>query len=190
MKTYKEYAIENKELILDCIQKKLSKTKIAHLIGCNPKTLAKCFEYLNINYNYYDALHPVENNKFCPHCQQNKVLDDFYFSNGKYSPYCKECTKEREREKYKNKKLQIDQWKIDQGGCKKCGEMRPYVLDMHHINPQEKDFSISDAIRLGFFTTKFQEELNKCIILCANCHREFHHLELEQGLTIEEYLQK
>ena len=32
-------------------------------------------------------------------------------------------------------------------------------------------------------------EINKCIPLCANCHREFHYLNRETGITLEEYLQ-
>ena len=32
------------------------------------------------------------------------------------------------------------------------------------------------------------EEMKKCVILCANCHREFHFLERVKGLSIEEFL--
>lgn len=31
-------------------------------------------------------------------------------------------------------------------------------------------------------------EIQKCILLCSNCHREFHYFEKENGITIEEYL--
>lgn len=35
---------------------------------------------------------------------------------------------------------------------------------------------------------KIQEEITKCIPLCANCHREFHYLEKEENITLNKFL--
>lgn len=57
------------------------------------------------------------------------------------------------------------------GKCQKCGYDRcPEALDFHHLDPREKDFTISS--RLGWEAVV--EELKKCVLLCANCHREAH----------------
>lgn len=47
------------------------------------------------------------------------------------------------------------------------------ALEFHHLDPNEKDFSLSsDGYSLSWETIK--KELDKCILVCANCHREIH----------------
>lgn len=73
------------------------------------------------------------------------------------------------------------------GQCKKCGENRFYLLDFHHRNPEEKEGELSDFSK-GYNLDKFFEELQKCDLLCANCHREFHYLYTLQNLSYQDYL--
>lgn len=53
-------------------------------------------------------------------------------------------------------------------GYDKCKE----ALEFHHINPDEKGFSITANANIG--TEKALKEIKKCILICANCHREIH----------------
>ena len=62
-----------------------------------------------------------------------------------------------------------------------------WKLDFHHINPEEKDNTIAHMIKFSSIE-KLIEEVNKCKLLCANCHREFHYLEKENNITLQEYL--
>lgn len=73
------------------------------------------------------------------------------------------------------------------GKCIHCGENRVYLLDFHHRNPEEKESTLSDYSK-GYNVDKFFEEVEKCDLLCANCHREFHYLNNREGLTYEDYL--
>ena len=59
------------------------------------------------------------------------------------------------------------------GKCALCGYNRCNdALDLHHLNPDEKDFDISDRPCISWDRTSI--EMKKCILLCANCHREVH----------------
>lgn len=48
----------------------------------------------------------------------------------------------------------------------------PGALEFHHINPEDKEFRISRMLTRSFKETV--KELKKCVLVCANCHREIH----------------
>lgn len=59
------------------------------------------------------------------------------------------------------------------GKCCICGYNKCLsALEFHHTNPTEKDFTISANAHMAF--EKTLEEVKKCILVCANCHREIH----------------
>lgn len=58
------------------------------------------------------------------------------------------------------------------GRCCFCGYSKcQNALEFHHINPQEKEFGIAAK---GYTRSweKVKEELEKCLLVCVNCHRE------------------
>lgn len=58
------------------------------------------------------------------------------------------------------------------GKCILCGYNRcVFSLDFHHLNPEEKEFAISGNLK-SFESLK--SELDKCILVCRNCHGEIH----------------
>ena len=58
------------------------------------------------------------------------------------------------------------------GKCQRCGYNKCLkALEFHHLNPSQKDFTISND---RFKLKQAVEETKKCVILCANCHRELH----------------
>lgn len=61
------------------------------------------------------------------------------------------------------------------GKCEKCGYNKCIgALEFHHLNPEEKDFSIGSK----GYTRSWEQvkiELDKCILVCSNCHKEIHN---------------
>ena len=47
------------------------------------------------------------------------------------------------------------------------------MLDFHHRNTKEKDIDVSTLIRKGN-KNKILKEVEKCDVLCSNCHRDLH----------------
>lgn len=68
------------------------------------------------------------------------------------------------------------------GKCQLCGYDRcPNALDLHHTDKEKKDFSLSkDGLTRSWARTK--KEADKCILVCANCHRELHAGLIEELL--------
>lgn len=94
------------------------------------------------------------------------------------------------RKKYRRDKTrEIHKFKQS---CVKCGEHKSYMIDLHHINPSEKEFEISQLPSAS--NSRLIDELKKCICLCRNCHAEFHWIygnNPESPVeSLEEYLGK
>ena len=118
--------------------------------------------------------------KVCPVCKREKEESDFYNSPSKKSgsSYCKSCFSSYCIQRWIELKKQAI---IDKGSsCLDCGlnyPEAPYVVfEFHHRNPEKKLFSW-DKARL-YSKTKRNTELEKCDLLCSNCHKVRHHKEV------------
>ena len=126
--------------------------------------------------------------KICSRCKRELPVSQYYSrGNGKLRSECKECHKGYVKSKYQERKGAIGEVKASIG-CAKCGDIRSYVLDFHHRDPSIKDANIARMTSNKNKLEDIQKEIDKCVVLCSNCHREFHHLEFTQGLTIDDYL--
>lgn len=84
------------------------------------------------------------------------------------------CAEAQKRKKQKLKQILVD---YKGGKCERCGYDKSLsALQFHHKNKLQKDFSISQ-INLNSTThslDSFKQEVDKCELLCANCHAEEH----------------
>ena len=96
---------------------------------------------------------------------------------------CSKCRTDAVRRKRHSLKLKAIMYKG--GKCLKCGyDKCPGALDFHHRDSSEKEFAIGHKGRIRSWD-KMKPELDKCDLLCANCHREEHFKEFETIPTTE-----
>lgn len=113
------------------------------------------------------------NTKYCTKCKTDKELNEFVLKKqgNKYYSWCKSCLNDYNRNRFKNRKNEIlDALKIEKK-CSICGYDK-YVgaLDFHHENDLDKSFNLSKNHSIK----KSLKEAKKCVLVCANCHREIH----------------
>lgn len=81
---------------------------------------------------------------------------------------------QRNKSKRAEQRLKIQRW-IDEykhaHPCS-CGEDHPACLDFHHLDPAHKRIEMGRANIQSFKAV--QEEIKKCVVMCANCHRKLH----------------
>ena len=114
--------------------------------------------------------------KICSTCNEEKLLSEFYSTKNKIQTLCKKCFNIYCVDRWIKKKIDAIVYK---GSC--CVDCsisypeQPYVIfDFHHLEPTKKDVDWS-KLRLRS-DESIKNELDKCILLCANCHRKRHHL--------------
>ena len=87
---------------------------------------------------------------------------------------------EKQKQRLRDARATNKQWAIDYKGgkCESCGLVPEYlvVLDFHHRDMNEKEFNISRFMNMCItnFRKRVILELDKCALLCVNCHRIEH----------------
>ena len=135
--------------------------------------------------------------QICTSCHISKPLEDFFFDGEKSGKtnsrhcWCRSChsikdKKERTTDKYINGFIPWRNgiWAENRdyvenkkkSGCIRCTEKDVKALDFHHIDGNEKKDTVG---KLTFCISKnrrkrIDDEIGKCVILCANCHRKLH----------------
>lgn len=107
----------------------------------------------------------------------NQIIETTGYSKAMISYYCSDSTKVKaldyqaaHREKVKKF---VYEYKSSRG-CSLCEEKDPRCLDFHH-HDDNKSFCIGSVARRDKYSIKrVMGEIEKCTILCANCHRKTH----------------
>ncbi|QGA80951.1 homing endonuclease associated repeat-containing protein [Candidatus Nanohalobium constans] len=118
-----------------------------------------------------------QNSQIEPKPEDVNIPDDKSWS--QLSPYQRYYYKNREEEKSRTKERtkKLKKWFKSYKSnfeCEKCGEDHRACLDFHHT--ENKEASVTDLVsRKNTSKKRIKEEIEKCIVLCANCHRKEHH---------------
>lgn len=75
------------------------------------------------------------------------------------------------KDRYAANTKRIRAWKEDKG-CILCSEKFGPCLELHHLDPAQKEFDPSEGSNKSW--ESFLIEAAKCVLLCANCHRKVH----------------
>ena len=134
--------------------------------------------------------------KKCIKCGLKKPKSEFFWRNkkaGRLRSECKKCTNEQRsryhkkhyakyREEYiaraTKRRSELKKWLRGfrkSLSCSLCGDDRWYVLDFHHEDAADKEMCVVEMAHRGCSKKRILEEMKKCVVVCANCHREIHH---------------
>lgn len=100
--------------------------------------------------------------------EANRIYQQQYYQNNKQ--YYADKAKNR---KLRNRLLFAEFKKSLK--CEQCGEDHIATLDFHHNDPSSKDILVSKAIATGRSLKSVFDEVEKCTVLCSNCHRKLHY---------------
>lgn len=130
--------------------------------------------------------------KQCNKCKNNKSLSEFPWKNkktGRLHSKCKKCVSADSRLWYSHNKTKHKK-NVEQNNqkyrsinrkyvweyllvhpCVNCGEKNPIVLEFDHIDPLSKIDCVSNMVHSTCSLKSLKEEIIKCEVRCANCHR-------------------
>ena len=92
----------------------------------------------------------------------------------------RDANRERFRALIENRRSELREWYASfksSTGCKDCGETDAFCLQFHHRDPQQKSANVARLISAGWCKERILQEIDKCDVLCFNCHLKAHSRE-------------
>lgn len=114
--------------------------------------------------------------RICNKCKEEKTLSEFTQRSGRpagqMNTTCRQCLLENLKQHRQHIRRVVNRWK-ELKGCSACGfKGKHYQLDLDHVDPKSKCSQNHRAFEPNWKMSRVKAELSKCVILCANCHRE------------------
>lgn len=131
------------------------------------KITTSCGKCKNFNPN----ISSINKIKICPICQEQ------FETNINNRKYCYKCSPVNDSGKFRKRAIKHQLILYKGKKCEICGyDKCEGALEFHHLNPLEKDFQIGDIdLSNNLNIDDLKKEVDKCQLLCANCHREQHY---------------
>lgn len=173
-----------KEQILELRRKGYTITQIVEKLGCAKSTVSYHISRNNLGaVKISKELIDDMNEYYLTHTKSETAIK-FNVGEATVTKYCLNKRVETTADEKKKKAVlavlkrrrKIKQMAVEYKGgcCEKCGYNK-YIgaLEFHHLDPNEKDFGIGKSGHCVAWE-KVKKELDKCILVCSNCHREIH----------------
>jgi hypothetical protein len=164
-----------------------SDKSIAKLTGCTPDNVRYRRKKFSIPPAVYSSWTPEDEDRLsrgllkCVTCNKVKSLSCFNKEDGRKSGThrkCKECISHKRRKKWETVKYQY----IQQlgGKCRNCGyNQHLSPMQFHHVCKESKELTLSAIIMHKARLQDVLVEIDKCCLLCSNCHDAYHAQELD-----------
>ena len=159
------------------INKNLSQRQIGKELGISQSTIRYWLNKFKLKTNILkcNAKPIINGKKYCIDCGDLLTLNKFYKYKNIYRNRCVKCENYRSVIRLNATKIRMIEYKG--GECEKCKiklkDTNPDIFEFHHNNTLIKDRNFSSI--KGWNWNRIVLELNKCSLLCANCHRTEHY---------------
>lgn len=172
----------SKEEVIAILNESNNIAEVTKKIGYNTrngntrKEIDNMLEYHNLVLPDYESLKgfnkEFKDERVCAICGNNFTITKQSQLTRRYCFECRPLNANNPADIVRAMKKQVV--KMKGGKCEKCGYNRCIdALEFHHTDPSTKDMKLASAGSAPSFE-KYLQEANKCILLCANCHREEH----------------
>lgn len=144
---------------------------------------------------------PMTQTRRCSQCKVVKPIASFAWKRkGKrLHSHCRKCqaiwrrahyvtNSKKERSRVLSRRRDLVAWlKLFKTSCacSRCGENHPATLDFHHLDRAAKEIGINTVARRGWSLARIKREIEKCEVLCSNCHRKLHWDEMAERVRFE-----